>query len=384
MFAAIAVVAVAAQVQQAAARQSTAVSALPDVDTVLTKAISRAHDFEEQTLAMQRQVSEQQAKSGTVLVAQKAAYEKTLSALAVQNEFISTNNAALVAANDALHKSNSAMEAELANIGTSNDKMRQVLQAMHGSVKSAKLFLVDSLKVTDDTDSEELHVLAATTPKPTLDHFLAIAGSDKVSLLQMHSHIRGPEDLVNVLSKSLADIATAEAEGAAELKASFNASFEESQKRQSDLNATHAKLMQNQAELKEHQTKLFEAKSRLANTSKQLVGRLYGLRAFAHKLDDLAASSLESKIQQKLKKFLSDVQAENATSQTFDHGMLKKEVPGSVQRPNAKVVRNMKLAGKSADADEVHLMQEHATQKVVPGQKHTMVYETANKPSHRG
>jgi len=271
---------------------------LPDVESVLNKANNKAHDFAEQARAMQANVELQQQKSRDALAAQKAAYEKRLSQQALQSDAIKANNTEIDSQNNALEKSNTVLFKELNGLQANNTKMRQALKTIDDKVAAAALFLADSLKVTDDSNAEELSVLAPTTPKPTLDHFLAVAGADRVSLLQLSSPralSQGPEDLVNVLSKSLADIASAEVEGAAELKAHFLANFEDGQKQQAALNATQVQLMELQSELKAHQSKLLEAKAHLQATNKKLVERLHGLRVFARKVDSAAAGSLDTK-----------------------------------------------------------------------------------------
>lgn len=280
------------------ARKPEMAMALPDVESVLTKATGKAHDFAEQASAMQAKVALQQQKSRDALAAQKASYEKKLSQQAAQSDAIKANNTLITSHNDALKKANADLESELRDLQSNNAKMRQSLKTIDDKVSAAELFLQDSLKVTDDSDAEVLSVLAPTTPKPTLDHFLAVAGAEQLSLLQLSStgsRSQGPEDLVNVLSKSLADIASAEVEGAAELKAHFLANFEEGQRQQAALNATQVQLMELQSELKDRQAKLLEAKGRLQSTSKELTGRLHGLRIFARKVDSAAAGSLATK-----------------------------------------------------------------------------------------
>lgn len=277
------------------------VAALPDVESVLTKATGKVHDFAEQAIAMQRRVAQQQDKSRQALAAQKATYESKLAEQDARSEAISANNTVIDRANKALQASISGLEVEVRFLQDGNNKMRKSLQGIDSKVQAATAFLMASLKDTDDTDAEELKVLKPTTPKPTLDHFLAVAaaatGLDKLSLLQFSRsspRSSGPEDLVDILSKSLADIATAEVEGAAELKSHFLSNFEDGQKRQEALNMTQAKLLELQSELKIHQGKLIEAKTHLEATRKQLRDRLEGLRTFARKVDSAALSTLEN------------------------------------------------------------------------------------------
>lgn len=283
---------------QLAAAATPDAAALPDVESVLIKATGKVHDFAEQAAAMQHRVALQQEKSKLSLAAQKATYEIKLAQQAAQSQAIGANSTAIDNANKALQISNVGLEAEVRKLQDGNAKMRRSLMAIDTKASAAKLFLEDSLRVTDDTDAEELRVLVPTTPKPTLDHFLAVAGAptggDKLALLQVSRARRGgPEDLVSLLSKSLADIASAEVEGAAELRAHFLANFEEGQKRQEALNATQAQLLELQSDLKARRGKLLVAKAHLETTSRQLHDRLHGLRVFARKVDGAAGTALK-------------------------------------------------------------------------------------------
>jgi len=280
---------------RAGARTPEGSATLPDIESVLTKATGKAHDFVEQAAAMQAKVALQQQKSRDALAAQKSAYELKLSQQAAENEAIRANNSKIDSQNHALTQANDDLTLELKSLQANNAKMRHGLQTIDEKVSAASIFVQDSLKVTDDSNAEALSVLAPTTAKPTLDHFLAVAGADRVSLLQLPRSIgQGPDDLVSVLSKSLSDIAAAEVEGAAELKAHFLANLEAGQKEQAALNATRAQLVAVQAELQAHQAKLLEAKEHLQATGKQLAQRLHGLRIFARKVDSAAAVSLDA------------------------------------------------------------------------------------------
>jgi len=269
---------------------------LPDVDSVLTKANSKAHDFAEQARAMQQRLLLQQNKSRAALAAQKEGFEHRLNVLSAQSKAIGAKNAELQASNTKLEQENAATMAECKGLENRNSELRETLQTIGGKVAAAQDFLLESLKITDDSEAKELEVLAPTTPKPTLDNFLAATRDDKISLLAIRSRrAEDPSEYVSMLSNSLAEISTAEADGAAELKAHFMAELETITARQASLNTTQAELNQTQAKLQEHRSSLLAAKAHLQDTNKQLDARLQSLRVFANKVGVSVAVSLGAK-----------------------------------------------------------------------------------------
>lgn len=264
---------------------------LPDVDTVLTKATSKAHAFAEQAAVMQQKLAEQQEKSRANLAMQKKDFEQRLDRMQHQSENISARNSELQRDNRAIERQNMNLLAELEGIQENNSKLRATLRSLTDKVAAAELFTVDSLKVTDDSLAQELMVLAPTTRKPTLEQFLHFTNGREVSMLAIRARLRGdPGELVSSLSSSLTEIQAADDEGAAELKAQFLASMATKEERQAQLNATQAKLLQTKAELQEHHGKLLDAKVHLMATSKQLRERLGGMLVFA----DTVGASVDS------------------------------------------------------------------------------------------
>lgn len=266
---------------------------LPDLDTVLTKATSKAHDFAEQAAAMQQRLLDQQEESRAALVVQKREFEQRLDHMQQQNENISVENSELLVDNTAAEHDTSVLFAELKEIQVNNTQMRAALQSLADKTSTAQLFVVDSLKVTDDSQAQELMFLTPTTPKPTLDIFLDVATGRKVSLLAIDAKLRHyPSELVSGLSNSLSEIKAAEDEGAADLKAHFMTNMAETQERLAQLNATHAKLLQRKAQLQVYRGKLHGAKAHLRATSEQLQDRLSRMRMFAERVDSTVASTL--------------------------------------------------------------------------------------------
>lgn len=268
---------------------------LPDVDSVLTKASLRAHDFTEQARLMQQRLDEEQQKSRAALATQKKQYEKQLSALRAQSQAITDENSDLEAANNKTEQANAVTLEECNALEGRNAKMRDILKNISAKVTVANQFLEDSLKVTDDSDAKELAVLSPTTLKPTLDNFLAVTRGDKISLLGLGntSHGDDPKDLVHVLSNSLTEISTAQSDGAAELKAYFVAELEKVRTRQAALNTTQAELRSRQARLQERRSSLLAAKAHLEKTNTQLNERIRSLGVFADTVGGSVASTLE-------------------------------------------------------------------------------------------
>jgi len=270
-------------------------SRLPDLDTVLTKATSKAHDFAEQAAAMQQQWSKQQERSRAALAAKRQEYENRLQLVRQQNDLISSKNSELQIVNRELNIQNTQMFDRLKGLQDKNNQMRATLQDLTDKVSSAQLFITDSLKITDDSRASELEVLAPTTPKPTLDHFLDVTNGRKVSLLSIGSkHVDDPSALVGTLAQSLGEIQAAEEEGAAELKAHFMANLKEALDHQEMLNATQAELLKTKAELEKHQLKLLQARSHLQARNKEIRDRLEGLGVFAEKVDLSVVSTLRA------------------------------------------------------------------------------------------
>lgn len=267
---------------------------LPDLDTVLTKATSKAHDFTEQAAAMQQRLQEQQDKSRAALEEKKKEYEQKLHEVQQQNEAISTSNSELQYGNLELEHQNAETFAELKELQAENLQMRALLKEITDKVSAAQLFIADSLNATDDSHARELKVMAPTTPKPTLDYFLEVAIGRGVSLLAIGAkrHHDDPKELVSTLSNSLAEIKTAGEEGAAELQAQFVERMQERLDRQSMLNATQKELLQTKSALDARRQKLLEAKAHLQATGTQLRDRLDGMHVFADRLDVIVSSTL--------------------------------------------------------------------------------------------
>lgn len=291
---------------------------LPSVDSVLTKANSKAHDFAQQAIALQQKLQEQQEQSRAVLHSQKQEYELRLQAQSNLSHAIERMNVELLSGNDELKARSDTMMAYLKALSEKNAGLRSTLRQVTEKVSAAQLFLVDSLKVTDDSESKELEVLIPATPKPTLEHFLAVT-SGKLSLLAVGTTRRSDtEDVIQGLSSSLTEIAIASKEGVAELKAHFLESFEKGQVHQSELNATQVALLQNQTSLKEYYAKLLEAKAHLEATNKALLERLRAVQTFANKVGSSAASSLRPEVLT-----TNETPTSNQASEVNETGILK-------------------------------------------------------------
>lgn len=282
---------------------------LPAVEAVLTKADGKAVDFAAQAMAMQKMVEESQRKGREALATQKADYEKQLTEQATASRAVVDRNTAISNQISHVRKTNSELKEDTSNLQAGNIHMRKILQQISDKVDAANLFVSDSLKLTDDSGAEELKVLEPTTPRPTLNRFLEQAGA---SLLQISKPDHGsntPEDLVQVLSRSLTDIADAQKEGAAELKAHFLASFEEGRVKQQDLLAQQKNLNATLEEELGYQRQLTAAKEHLVSTRDSLKQRLHGLRIFARKLDQTAHDVLSADTVKAAQQFMESHQA---------------------------------------------------------------------------
>lgn len=282
---------------------------LPDVETVLSKARSKADDFAVQARVMQVRVEEEQAKSHTVLKAAREEYEHKLKAQLGENTKIEGGNTALHYEIRQLRNRSAMLEEEARKLATANDEARKALSAIQNKVEAAEVFLKDSLLETNDAGAQDLLVLESTTPKPTLDRFLKIAqGGPELALLQLGSgrlartrlapRLENSEDLdlVHVLSASLGAISSAASEGAAQLQASFLENFAAGQKRKDELLAVQKKLTETRDLLNTTEGQLMVARDHLKDRSRQLRSNLQGLRVFARKFDAMAVSALNDEV----------------------------------------------------------------------------------------
>lgn len=283
------------------------VSKLPDVDVFLGKASGKALDFATQAAEMQARLASSQTKHREAIAEERSKFERKLNEQAEHNHNISDENVKLGDSIRHLELHNSHAEGEAAQLQAQNEAMRKVMTSMSEKVGAAGLFMSDTLKVTDDTNAEALKFLAPTTPRPTLEHLIRSAAASDLgsSLLQVGSVMTVDaipkltrrddpvgQDLVKVLSASLADISNAEEEAVATLNAFFMEKFSTGElltrmllKQQVELNQTKGQLLTQKAELA-------RAKWHLSETHKQLVKRFQGLHVFASTVDQAAEKAL--------------------------------------------------------------------------------------------
>lgn len=280
-----------------------ALAALPDVETILGKARSKADDFAEQSRMMQARVEEQQSKSRASLKAAKEEYEKKLTVQAEGNSQIEDENKDLQHDISKFLQKNQKLQDESHLLADANAGLRAAMGSMLRKIDVAAKFAKESMDSTDDSGAEELLILAPTTPKPTLDHFLKVAqGGLEAAFLQispekkarMYGLQKRPEELVTILSGSLEAISSADKEGGSILKASFLESFKVGQQQKEKLLAEQQALLEQKDFLNVTHVQLGAARDHLKDTYYQLGKRLHGLRLFARNTDGMAATAFRS------------------------------------------------------------------------------------------
>lgn len=293
---------------------------LPPVESVLTKAVGKAGDFASQSMAMQKMVEESQQKGRETLAKQKADYESQLKSQAATNNALSGKNVAIGVEIRHVREKNDKLEEQTAELQEGNIHMRRVLQQISDKVGAAETFVTDSLKVTDDTESLELLVLKPTTPRPTLTNFLAQASLSLLQIRKPSSSSGTAQDLVQLLSHSLADIAEAQMEGVVQLKDHFLTSFGEGKKRQEALLAEQVKLNTTLDDQMKYQAQLTSARDHLNATRESLKSRLHGLRIFARKLDKTAHDTLAGPSVQAAQSIYGGSKADNNSAAGYHAG----------------------------------------------------------------
>lgn len=257
---------------------------LPDVNSILTSASSKADQFSQKATDIQREVVHQQEESYYRIREQKRRYEAMLQVQEEQTKAIATHVELLRRGNQRRRSANDELQANLTDVKETCRGLRMALKALGEKVNAASLFVQESVRVTDESDDGILEVLTPVTEPPTLDSFLAATGSESASLLQFVEPV-APQELVGALSESLTAIAAAEQAGEEQLKAEFEKNFEYGRSKQATLNATEAQLLEARNALAARQTKLLAAKEFLDRKHAALRTRLDALRVFAQKLD---------------------------------------------------------------------------------------------------
>lgn len=289
-------------------------AALPEVETVLSKASHTAEDFAAKTSWMMERVSQRQNASVEALAEQKASYEKNLTGQAEEIHSMQSTNIQIRRDIDATKNKSLEIKSDTERLRGENSVMHKVLEVLENKVVAAQDFLGDSLSRTDDDNAEALKVLLPPVPEPGLTHFLEVVHGDSktvTSFLQLSSRVgprrkappqedaEAPEDLnpdalEHLLSESLSEIEQEQKEGEAELKAHFlklyNAGVSELQGVQKEQDALNAEKVKEEA----HQRDLKAAKEHVKETREELLRRLHGMEIFAKKVDDAAAYALES------------------------------------------------------------------------------------------
>lgn len=302
---------------------------LPEIDSVMMKATDKVMDFAAQAAAMQARVAQKQAESKAAVAAMKRKYEQRLVKQSEVNRHMEEVNDMSRHKIHLAEERNQVLETEAKSVQQENLAMREILGNLADKVRAAKIFVADSLNITDDSHSEQLRVLLPSKPKPTLARFLAaattaasVARRDKFkaapSLLQTASEEAGaagteapptentataavaaasaaaietpeapesrPEDLVSVLSSSLAELDDAERAGEMELQSNFEAAYDQGSQQfealseiQKEINTTKAALVKRRQELK-------AARAHLIQTREQLKQRLRGVKVFSDKV----------------------------------------------------------------------------------------------------
>lgn len=282
---------------------------LPEVDAVMTKASDTLLDFAAQAQRMQQKVTQKQESSRAALASQKAEYERKLAAQADKEKEAVAANRQVRATVNALQDSNDALKKGAESVQRSNNIMREALLSLEPKMATARTFLEDSLKFTDDSHAPELEILEAPKPEPSLKNFLAITHDEfdvqknaaedarAVSLLSMGGAAEAalvtpprrpqtsPEELVRMLANGLEELERDQAAGEADLKAHFIVMFEQGEKRLAELAEERKSLEDSKAAKESLRGDLQLAKAHLLRTNKALAKRLTGLRIFAQKAD---------------------------------------------------------------------------------------------------
>lgn len=324
---------------------------LPAVSQMLSAASGTLKSVNSQASVLEARMVQAQMLSEGKMAKQKAAFEQKLKEQETQNRRVIEANANITTEIQHLQQSNDALRKHAREIQETNHVMRSELHTLQARLGVAKDFTTKSLTSTDDSKSIMLQVLKSGARQrhgalvetssrrgrdDEDDEEDSSANSDEegdkedsdeedegTSFLQRASDgasgaaafeaamndlesavpatalsgvdtaasatdSSSPGDLLDVLSKQVANLAAQEKASEKALKNLFIRDFRAGAKRHSALLAQQKGLVASRSSLLALQAKLKAAETHLESTRKQLQGRLHSLGQFLQKLAHFA------------------------------------------------------------------------------------------------
>lgn len=285
---------------------------LPSVENVLSEVSqSFLNDFTEQADTARRQVAEKQAAIDTVMAARKAGLERRLAERDAELSWTRDQKEKLQTEVDSMRTANSEFAQTTDTMEKTNEAMRNALEELQDKLHVANDFVEKALNDDDAADDDAMKVLAPSSVAPSLSQFLQIAVDNdnlthapftrnsteralETSLVQVGVHaskfdvlppLQSPDDVLQLLSRSLDNLDDAKQHGEARLEARFLAAMEMRESERAKLVAEVKELQSMRAQLEEQHTLLNNSSHEMVRIAKSLKGRLDGIVVFTTNLD---------------------------------------------------------------------------------------------------
>lgn len=274
------------------------------------RASSAMEEFSSQAAMMQKQVVDQLAKGEEEIKAQKAAFEKKLTAQQKRNEAAQVRIEVLRHETHSLDAEIAEARQELHEAKQANDDMRGLLMASESKVTTAHDFIEETLRRTDTSHTDLDKVLRPHQHEVSLTRLMDVANTElsrpsrrssshaRAALLQLDdkSAAPRPDDYVAGVSKRIAELQDAQEAGRDKLKGEFLKAYQNGEQRFEELQTREKELKDLKAKLSTTLRDVRQATELLEDNRKTLVKNLGGLRAFAQKLDKALSSAEEEKL----------------------------------------------------------------------------------------
>lgn len=317
---------------------------LPEVSAMLGEASATLKSVNSQASVLEARVVQAQMASEAKMAKQKAAFEQKLKSQEEGNRAVIAVNSNISAQIEELKQGNDALRKHANQLQQGNTVMRSELHALENKLSTGREYVAKSLGSTDDSQAKELAVLQLPhAPRRHLRSVKAASDSDQDSdedddqsdddqgdedtsflavsmkvhrtheevstsafdtaLAEFENALPGsgsatptsaaaghPSELLDVLSKSVAQLSQQEKESEKQLKALFVKDFRAGARRHAALIAQQKHLNSTRGSLIDLQHKLKVADKHLEGTRGMLEQKLHSIGRYMQKLAHLALS----------------------------------------------------------------------------------------------
>jgi len=291
---------------------SSEAAGLPVVTEVMDKQSSVFEALSTQVVALEAQLAAVQRDNDIATANQQEGYRQKLEEQEQENLELESANAAVATEIEQLKESNADLRSRAEELQEENLKLQEDLETMQANMTTAHEFLEGSLSRFNDSEAVELAVLSELDEKDAVQggieakkRSLEEIASSKLAMLEMSAMLseapelpklnandENPRALVERMSEGLEQLAVAQKEREASLKAAFDKEFEKGAEHRDQLEKQRTQLNATKLSLTDLESRLTVAVQFLEDTRDQLSDRADSLRGFLQRLGEPASDTV--------------------------------------------------------------------------------------------